>query len=212
MICPQPLALILNDPILLSHIIDSRLRGEIEALNRFDANLPRNHRGTVAYHETLRELCARLLPLGFIREEENNQVRLISPPSANGVCCRLLICKGVVSGTHAEVNPKGKLTRHLILHENPSHFLRLPLFELEELPPLNIWCIASVFSDSEGTEQLGIHLTIPHELNNDGTEFECMESVSIYSGELTTASIPPIDQPDSVDIDIDFGDKDGTND
>lgn len=148
MLSPQPdrrqLAVILNDPILLQHVINARLQGEIEALNRVDSRLPPTDRGTQAHRETLIKLCDYLQPMDFVHEIVENQVRLISPPDAKGNRFRLLTCRGDVSGTHAIVNRKGNQTQILVEQENPLHFPHLPLYDIEKSPPLNIWCIASV--------------------------------------------------------------------
>lgn len=216
MLNPQPfirsLDCVRNQPQLLSAIVDACQQGQVEALNRVTPNRATNYRGTEAYFETVEALCNSLRPMGYLRQEVKNQIRLLSPPDQNGECHRFLVCRGTVVGSNIAVNPKGFLTYQLIMQENWHHVLHLPFGPAVEKPPKNIWIIIDSKPNAEKDIVLTATLALPYPIAKSGTEFQCEDTEMLYSGLVAPQVATLDDLPEGVQIDVVIDDNTGTND
>lgn len=208
----RPLDCVLQNPDILQNCIDACHQGQIEALNRQDPNMPRNYCGTEAYFETVRFLCSRLIPLGYLREEVLNQIRLISSPDESGQRHRLLVCHGEAKGSIIRVNTKGYLTDRLVNTENSLHVPHLNLFPEQEYPPKNIWIVFDAKKMVGGEPLLNVTLALPYPLAKGGKEFQCYDWETLYDGELNPLPVTVQEKEEGADIFPVIKEKNSTND
>jgi len=216
MLKPQPfirsLDCVRSQPQVLAAIVDACQIGQVNALNRVTPYRATNYRGTEAYFETVEALCNCLCPIGYLRQEVQNQIRLLSPSGQNGEHHRFLVCRGTVVGSNVTVNPKGFLTRQLIMKENWHHVLHLPLFLTAVKPPKNIWIIIDGKPNAQDDIMLTATLALPYPISKGGTEFQCEDTETLYDGLVATQSASLDDLPEGVPIDVIIDDNTGTND
>ncbi len=206
-----PLDCVRNQPEVIPAIVSACQWGQVEAENRPRSNRPRIYRGTEAYFETIEALCSSLMPLGFERQEKQNQVRLLSPVRDGEEQYRLLACRGKVVGSNITVNPKGYLTQKLVNEDNWHYVPHLSIFPTEELPPKNIWVIYDNERLPEGDIILTVTLAMPYPLTHSGTLFECQDTETLYCGPLVQYTASLEDVPEGVSIEVVINENTGTD-
>lgn len=193
--------------VILQAMIDSIVAGEVSALNKMTPDRPAMFRGSTAYYESWQFLIDNLRPHGFLREEVNNQLRLVVPPVFIQQPSRLLLCRGRREGNQMEVNPKGSLTRVLINHQNalfgPQQ--HLDIFDRGEAYR-NYWIVSEV-----RRTLLTVYLTLPYWINGTGTMIESLDAVVLHAVDLNTVPYSPADMPQSQPIEVILEDRDGTD-